>query len=119
MGYLPCLVADQHDAGRSNLVIDYGVSMRSYFIIMLFAVIFGVISTGCVKLKESQYGKFTEDEVARMAFADSNSLCVTNLVLRELFSHEIYFPGIQTIIGVNNFYISLIDGISNDFRSVL
>jgi parvulin-like peptidyl-prolyl isomerase len=73
MGYLPCLAMGLHDVGRTNLIIDYGVSMRSYYMIMVFSVVFAVISSGC-KLKERQYGKFTKDEISKMPYAKVEGL---------------------------------------------
>jgi parvulin-like peptidyl-prolyl isomerase len=41
--------------------------MRSYYKVMIFVVLLGVISGGC-KLKERQYGKFTEEELANLGY---------------------------------------------------
>lgn len=47
--------------------------MRSYFMIMVIAVVFTLIFGGC-SLKEKEYGKFTAEEVARMPLVKAESL---------------------------------------------
>ena len=47
--------------------------MRSFHAIMICFVVFAVISGGC-SFKERQYGKFTEEEIAKMPYAQVEGL---------------------------------------------
>ena len=106
MGYLSSLAKPAHNTGQSNLIIDYGVSMRSYYTILSFSVIFAVILSGCT-LKEAEYGKLTEEEVARMPFADIENLPdpsggVTLSVMSEIVTADDVVNSQRVIDELNN-----------------
>lgn len=47
--------------------------MRSYYIAMVLAIFVGLISCGC-QIKQNNFGKFTEEEVSAMGFAQVDGL---------------------------------------------
>lgn len=88
--------------------------MRSYYIIIVFAAALAVISCGC-SMKESHYGKFTEEEVSKMAYAKVEGLPepsggVTISVMSETVSadevvnNEPVLATLARILSISEFY---------------